>query len=126
MHELAICRSVLQQVLAAALPHDMRAIGRITLRIGPLSGVEPDLLRAAFSLVAAGTPCEGATIAIENMPVLVRCKSCGTTSVVRPNRLLCGDCGEWRVALVSGDEMLLASIEVCDAPTPKMESLADV
>jgi hydrogenase nickel incorporation protein HypA/HybF len=126
MHELAICRSLLQQVLAAAPLHDMRAIGRITLRIGPLSGVEPDLLRAGFPLVAAGTPCEGAIIAIETMSVLVRCKSCGATSVVRPNRLLCGDCGEWRVALVSGDEMLLASIELCDAPAPGMKDLADV
>jgi hydrogenase nickel incorporation protein HypA/HybF len=126
MHELAICRSVLQQVLAAAAPVDMRAIGRITLRIGPLSGVEPDLLRAAFPLVAAGTPCEGAIIAIEGMCVLVRCKTCGATSVVRPNRLLCGDCGEWRVALVSGDEMMLASIELFDAPTTGMKDLADV
>jgi hydrogenase nickel incorporation protein HypA/HybF len=126
MHEFAICRSVLRQVLTVAATHDMRAVGRIMLRIGPLAGIEPDLLSAAFPIVAAGTPCAGATIEIEAMPVLVHCKRCGSTSIVRLNRLLCGTCGEWRVTLMSGDEMLLASVEFLDAPLAKQKERADV
>jgi hydrogenase nickel incorporation protein HypA/HybF len=126
MHELAICRSMLQQVLAIAASNDMPAVGRIMLRIGPLAGVEPGLLCAAFPIVAVGTPCEGATVEIESMAVQVLCKHCGSTSVVRPNRLLCGTCGDWRVSLLSGDEMLLTSIECVDRPFLKQEERADV
>ncbi len=55
-------------------------------------------------------------IVIEDVPVQVRCQICGTTSKVRPNRLLCASCGTWRVTLISGDEMVLARVELADAP----------
>jgi hydrogenase nickel incorporation protein HypA/HybF len=126
MHELAICRSMLQQVLAIAASNDMPTVGRIMLRIGPLAGVEPGLLCVAFPIVAVGTPCEGATIEIESMAVRVRCKRCGSTSVVRPNCLLCASCGDWQVILLSGDEMLLTGIELSDAPLPRQKERADV
>ena len=117
MHELAICQALLRQVLEVAEDRDCRGIGRIKLRIGPLAGVEPGLLKSAFPLVAAGTPCEGAIIEIEDIPVRVRCRICGSTSQTRLNRLLCTDCGAWRVTLISGDEMLLATVELLDALT---------
>ena len=117
---------MLQQVLAIAASNDMPAVGRIMLRIGPLAGVEPGLLCAAFPIVAAGTPCEGATIEIERMAVKVLCRLCGSTSIVRPNRLLCASCGDWQVTLLSGDEMLLASIESMDPPFSKQKERVDV
>lgn len=112
MHEIAICQSLLRQVLEVASSHDTRPVVRILLRIGPLSGVEPDLLLTAFPLVAAGTPCEGAVIEVERTPVRVLCPACGSMSDVRPNRLVCGTCGAWRVTVVGGDEMLLSGIEL--------------
>ena len=126
MHELAICESVLRQVLAVAASQNVRSVARITLRIGPLAGVEPDLVRLAFPIVAAGTACADATLDIEVAPVEVRCQVCDATSCVRPNRLLCATCGTWRVRLISGDEMLLASIEVMDAPRTSHKEHIDV
>ncbi len=114
MHELAICESVLRQVLRVAAGCGQLHVGRITLRIGKLAGVEPDLLRAAFPLVAAGTACERATIIIEDSAVQVRCRYCRAVSEVRPNRLLCAQCGAWQVTVLSGDEMLLAQVELID------------
>ena len=117
MHELAICQALLRQVLKVAENRTSQRVGRIKLRIGPLSGVEPGLLKSAFPLVAAGTLCEGTIIEIEDIPVRVRCQICDSTSQTRSNRLLCTDCGTWRVTLISGDEMLLASVELPDAQT---------
>jgi hydrogenase nickel incorporation protein HypA/HybF len=126
MHELAICQALLRQVLEVAEDRGSRRIGQIKLRIGPLSGVEPELLKTAFPLVAAGTPCEGAIIEIMDIPVRVRCQICGSTSQVRCNRLLCMDCGTWRVTLVGGDEMLLASVELSDTQAFNKWERADV
>ena len=115
MHELAICQALLRQVLEVAEERGTQRIGRIKLRIGPLSGIEPELLKTAFPLVAAGTPGEDANIEIDDIPVRVRCQNCGSTSQALTNRLLCRDCGSWRVKLISGYEMLFVSVEFLDA-----------
>ena len=122
VHELAICESVLRQVLAVAAERSGGQIRRITLRIGPLAGVEPDLVRLAFPLVAAGTPCEHATLEIEPLAVQVRCQICGETSEVPLNRLLCGYCATSRVDLICGDELLLAWVELLDSAAADVDT----
>jgi len=116
MHELAICQAILQQAAAVARVHGGH-VKRINLRIGPLAGVEPDALRFTFPLVAAGTVCENAALAIETPAVRVECQICGAVTQVRPNRLLCGGCGAWRVALLAGDEMRIESVELFETET---------
>jgi hydrogenase nickel incorporation protein HypA/HybF len=112
MHELSVCQSLLEQVERIAADHGAERVERIRVRIGPLSGVEADLLRSAYPLAAAGTIAEGAKLDIEPAPVLVHCVTCGAETEATPNRLLCGACGDWHTRLVSGDELLLASLEL--------------
>jgi hydrogenase nickel incorporation protein HypA/HybF len=113
MHELSICLALMEQVQGIARDHGATRVEQIVLRIGPLSGVEPPLLRHAYPLAAVGTLAEGAELVIEAAPVRVRCTRCGAETEARPNRLLCGDCGDFRTRLLSGDEMLLARVELC-------------
>ena len=112
MHELSVCLALMQQVEQVCAQHGARAVERILLRVGPLSGVEPPLLERAFPLASAGTVADGAVLDIERCPVRVRCTQCEAESEVPANRLLCGRCGDYRTRLVSGDEMLLASLEL--------------
>jgi hydrogenase nickel incorporation protein HypA/HybF len=87
-------------------------VARITLELGPLAGVAPRALRAAFPLAAIGTCCEGAELVIKISVVRVSCRACGTVTEVRPNRLLCASCGTWRVAVVAGSEMRIESLDL--------------
>ncbi|RCX26554.1 hydrogenase maturation nickel metallochaperone HypA [Thioalbus denitrificans] len=121
MHELALCQALLRQVEAVAAEHNASSVSRILLRYGPLSGVEPHLLRQAYPLAAAGTPAEGAELVMEESPVRVRCRTCGVESEAVPNRLVCAACGDWHTDLVSGDELLLASLEldIPEDPAPE-------
>ena len=112
MHELSVCQSLLEQVEQVAADHGAERVERIRVRIGPLSGVEADLLASAYSIAAAGTIAEGAVLDIEPAPVRVHCMTCGAETDATPNRLLCGACGDWHTRLVSGDELLLASLEL--------------
>jgi hydrogenase nickel incorporation protein HypA/HybF len=112
MHELSICLSLLDQVKAIAAEHEARGVALIRLRIGPLSGVEPQLLANAYPLAAAGTIAEHARLEIDSAAIRVRCRTCGAESEASPNRLLCADCGSYQTELISGDEMLLASLEL--------------
>lgn len=110
MHELSICQALLDQVEGIAREHGATRVERIVLKVGPLSGVEPALLRNAYPLAAAGTVAEQAELVIEPAAVRVRCSDCGAESDAAPNRLLCASCGGWKTRLISGDELLLANL----------------
>lgn len=112
MHELSVCQALLAQVERVVGEHQAHAAGRIILRIGPLAGVESRLLREAFPIASAGSVAENAELLIEELPLRVRCDTCGAESDAQPNRLLCGVCGDWHTRLISGDEMVLASVEL--------------
>jgi hydrogenase nickel incorporation protein HypA/HybF len=116
MHEFAVCQELLNQVEQIVEEQQAQSVASITLRIGPLSGVEAHLLSQAFPLAAAGTVAEEAELLIEALPVRVVCQSCGAETEAQPNRLLCGNCGDYHTRLVSGDEMLLASLELIKEP----------
>jgi hydrogenase nickel incorporation protein HypA/HybF len=44
--------------------------------------------------------------------VRVRCRTCRAETDAEPNRLVCGTCGDFRTDLISGDELLLVSVEL--------------
>lgn len=111
MHELSVCQGMLRQVSDLARRHRAEKVSRIVVRIGPLSGVEPELLRQAFPIASAGTLAGAADLVLETDALRVQCSECGAETEARPNRLLCGQCGSWQTRLISGDELLLASVE---------------
>jgi len=110
MHELAVCQALIGEVDAVARANRAAAVTDIYVSIGPLSGVEAALLYRAFPLAAAGTVASGADLHIEETPVRVRCGECGVETTTVANRLVCGSCGDWRPAVISGDEMLLQRV----------------
>lgn len=118
MHELSLCSGLVHQVQRVATEHGAQRVAAITLRIGPLSGVEPALLQQAFAQARVGTVAACARLAIEAAPVRVRCLECGHDSEAAPNRLLCDACGGWRTRLLSGAEILLVSVELGPLSAP--------
>lgn len=112
MHEFAICRSLLDQVSAIAGRHGGARATSIVVQIGPLSGVEPGLLDRAFSVARLGTCAEDADLRLQTAEIRVRCRSCAAESRAAANRLVCAHCGEWRTDLVTGDELVLMSVEL--------------
>lgn len=120
MHELALCQALMSQLETIARDHRAARVTAITLGMGPLSGVETQLLENAYPIASAGTVAEGAELLIQTTPVRVRCNSCGADSDALVNRLVCGHCGDWRTELISGDELLLVSVEL-DKTRPPAE-----
>ena len=112
MHELAVCQALMGQLRGIAEREGAQRIVALELQIGPLSGVVPELLAQAFPIASAGSLAAGAELRIEQLPVRVSCRDCGAETQARPNRLLCAACGGYRTRLLSGDELLLASVEL--------------
>jgi len=112
VHELSLCQHLLAQVSVLAREHGARQVERIVLQMGPLAGVEAPLLAQAFAIARAGTLAENAELEIKPAPIRVRCQTCGAETEAVPARLTCGQCGDWRTELVSGDQLLLASVQL--------------
>ena len=110
MHELSLCDDLLSQVVAIAAQNNAQSVESITVQIGALSGVEPILLESAFSLIRVGTVAEQAHMIMQTSPVIVLCRACGAESEVAANRLLCKSCQSHETTLLSGDELILASV----------------
>lgn len=123
MHELALCQAMMSQVESIAREHRAARVTSITLGIGPLAGVETQLLYSAYPIASAGTIAEGAALLIEATPIRVHCSQCGAQSDALVNRLVCAHCGDWRTDLVSGDEMLLVSVELDKTRAPAAEAI---
>ena len=112
MHELSICQALIEQVVHVAEEQRARRVVSVTVRIGPLSGVEPALIESAYPLASAGTNAADSRLVIERSEVRVRCLECGVESRASSSRLLCGECGGWRVQVLTGQELLLARVEL--------------
>lgn len=112
MHELSVCNALIAQVESVARQQAAGTVAKIVLKIGPLSGIEPELLRRAYPLAAAGTVAAHAVLVIETADVVVRCCRCEEESTVAPNRMLCSACGDFRTRVIRGDEMILKSVEL--------------
>jgi hydrogenase nickel incorporation protein HypA/HybF len=114
MHELAVAQSLVAEALRCAASHGARRIDSIVVRVGPLSGVEPSLLERAFTVARSGTSADQAVLSIETKPIEVSCTRCGETTEAKANKLVCGSCGDWRVRVIAGEELLLARLELSD------------
>ena len=112
MHELSLCQALIRQVESVARREGAQRVTAVHLRVGPLSGVVPQLLESAWEFASAGTVAEQSGLVIESMPVRVRCEDCGTESTVAQNELLCDRCNGWHTRIISGDELVLTSVEI--------------
>jgi hydrogenase nickel incorporation protein HypA/HybF len=112
MHELSVCRGLVKQLNQIAIEHHATGIEKIYLQIGPLAGVEPTLLQAAFPVASTDTLAEQAQMFIKTMPIRVHCKTCKEESETTLNNLSCSVCGDWQTELLSGDELLIERVEM--------------
>lgn len=118
MHEFSLCRGLLSQVGVIAGERRACAVVSIRLGVGPLCGVEPGLLDRAFSVARRGTIAESAALIFETSPIAVRCRTCAGVSAASANRLVCAHCGDFRTDVISGDDLVLLSVELECADDP--------
>jgi len=115
MHELSIAEALIEQVgTELDRAGQNRAVKRLELAVGRLSGVHCDCLRFAFNLLSPGTPAEGAELSIRQPPAISRCRQCGAALEILEMVVDCPQCGSLEIVIEEGRELLLESIEIED------------
>lgn len=120
MHELSIAEAVVE---IASRHGAGRRVSKVELRVGHLRQVVPSALEFAFELLSAGTPLEGAELAIEEVPARGRCRACGGETEMRAFPLQCSHCGGMELELEAGEELLVDALEVETEPFELVEQV---
>jgi hydrogenase nickel incorporation protein HypA/HybF len=96
-----------------AVEKHARRVERVVLRIGTLSGVDPESLRFAFDVVSRGTQAEGAILDIETIQAAVFCKACQKEFVGQDRGFIftCPICGDFCGEIRRGREIELGRLE---------------
>jgi len=114
MHELSIASAILDAVRKEADKRPGAHVTRVGVRIGALSGVEPEALSFGFSVLVKGTDLEPLALEIEPVPRRQRCPACDVTFEVQEYSLACPRCASGETLMAGGDELDLAYLEVED------------
>jgi hydrogenase nickel incorporation protein HypA/HybF len=112
VHELSICKALLEQVTCITADAGAQHVEHIVIEIGPLAGVEPGLIADAFVVMRRGGCAANASLSIESAAIRVACKDCNAVSNARANRLLCAVCGGYRTCVLAGEELRLLRVEL--------------
>ena len=112
MHELSICSAIAD---TAARHADGRTVSQVTVQVGHLRQVVPDALQFSWEVLSSTNDLKDAELVIEQVPAVVECHGCGARTTLDLPVLACGACGGFDVKLLSGEELLVVSIDVLDA-----------
>lgn len=115
MHEMGIALEIVE-IIKASLPperEDIR-IEKVNLKIGKLAAVVPASLRFCFDVITRDTPFAGSILHIEEVPVVVKCRSCHNEWTVSGADFRCKTCQNGEVDILSGREIEILSLEVSE------------
>ncbi len=112
MHEVGLMENALAIALDYAQRDQARCIHTLRLRVGTISGVEPEALRFAFEVVTQDTIAASAQLEIESCPTRCYCPTCQVEFAPLDLGYECPHCQTWNCAILQGKELELASLEV--------------
>jgi len=112
MHELSIALSTIDEIEEQLEKHGGGVVEVVHLRIGVLSGVDPQALRFAFELACEGTALAQSRLEIESVKLLVFCPVCATTHQPDPQHILCPNCITPEQEILEGRELEVRALEL--------------
>ncbi|MDH5301937.1 MAG: hydrogenase maturation nickel metallochaperone HypA [Gammaproteobacteria bacterium] len=110
MHELSLCKSLLDQASHIAEQVRARKVSRISLKIGALAAVDIPLLQFAFEHSPKESRFSETELDIEQSPLMIHCPHCQMDAEAKINDLRCPQCGHVGHVL-SGNEMMISGMD---------------
>jgi len=111
MHEYSLIQALLTRVEEEARRRRALLVHALAIRVGELSGVDPDLLAGAYEIARAGTPCAAAELRVTRVPAAWLCPRC--RRILPPGAVLrCPECDLAAELSEGADALTLDSIEM--------------
>ena len=93
MHEYSLVEALIGQVEAQARRRGALKVHGLSVRIGELAGVDPELFQTAYDTFRAGTICADAPLTVKRLPASWTCPRCARP-IPRGEVLRCPACHE--------------------------------
>ncbi len=111
MHEFSIIQDILKTVKQTAANNHLKKVNKATLEIGQLRQCVPEFLQFAFEILAKDTVASGAELIVREISVKALCLHCRKEFKIENNSYSCPYCDSMDLDVLSGKEVVLASIE---------------
>ena len=111
MHEYSLVENLVTRVEQEARRRQALAIHRLSVRIGELSGVDPELFRTAYETFRAGTICADAPLTLTRVAASWSCPRC-KSPIARGAVLRCAACDVPAQLDEGSDALTLDGIEM--------------
>lgn len=115
MHELGIVYHIIRDVENVARANGVSRVSSVTLLLGEVSGVVPDLLLDAWRWAADKKPItEGSELIVEPVEAVTHCEACDRDYATVEHGKTCPYCGSGGTYLLQGQEVMIKQIETPD------------
>jgi hydrogenase nickel incorporation protein HypA/HybF len=112
VHELSIAAAILDKVAAEAQRHPGARFTKVGVRVGEISGVDPDALSFGFECLTKNTEFDPLPLEIEFCRRFQRCVACAHEFPAPDSMTTCPTCGYERTECIGGEELDIAFIEI--------------
>jgi hydrogenase nickel incorporation protein HypA/HybF len=115
VHELGIATAILDRVRLEAERQAGAHFTKVGVRVGELSGVNPEALAFAFEVLVKDSDFEDLALEIDFRRRVQRCNACSREFATDATFTTCPQCGGEHTTLIGGDELDIVFIELEDA-----------
>ncbi|MFZ4620160.1 MAG: hydrogenase maturation nickel metallochaperone HypA [Bacteroidota bacterium] len=114
MHELSIAENIVEIIHQYVPKEERTRVRHVFTSVGEHSGVVGDSLEFSFQAITISTDLEKATLEIETVPFIIKCKDCSKESRTEMGSRQCPECSSLNTTVVSGTELRVREIEMED------------
>ncbi|MGI6711418.1 MAG: hydrogenase maturation nickel metallochaperone HypA [Bacillota bacterium] len=111
MHEMSLMSGLFDIIDHTIEQHGLTRVTRVVLGVGAAANVITDCLDYCFRALAKGTHCEEAELVINNIPVLLKCRTCNKEFTAEDVTTECLNCGSRDLKITGGTELIIESLE---------------
>jgi len=112
MHELSLCRAILDIINEQLAEKNCLRVKKVSLEIGQLAAVDESALRFGFEAITQGTIAEHAILDIINVEGQAICEACHKTVTLKHYYDPCQTCGHFSLKVTQGDALHVKSLEI--------------
>jgi hydrogenase nickel incorporation protein HypA/HybF len=111
VHEYSLVEALIRRVEEEARQRQALKVHGLTVRLGELAGVDPELFQTAYDTFRAGTMCAEAPLTLRRIEASWSCPRC-RRPIPRGAVLRCPDCGDPARLDEGSDALMLDGVDL--------------
>lgn len=117
MHELSLVADLFTIIEEQASRAGAKRVTKVSVSVGELAGVVPELFRSAFQSYKKGTIADKARLQLKMVKIKFKCRNCGYELTARnimdeSFSYVCPACGSKDMELIAGRDLYLEKLEI--------------